>query len=337
MYRAMRKAETGWWWIALSCLLLAAFGNAASAQSRVDKSKWPSRLTYAPGPVGGFGYTVGSPWASIVGADVGVPISVEASGGFSINLQMVDEGKADIAMTTSDLAYQGWHGADWSKNKKLNNQRTLMVFGANVLHIYTARKSGIKTLADISGHSVNPSRRRSGADLVFRDIMDTLSIKPARITNVNPSDANSLLGDGRLDVAAVSGTPPHPAVSEFETNHEMVLLGMTDAERQKFLQKFPFLSPYDIPASTYKGQTAPVKTVAGFIVLSVRADMPDSLAYALVKATFDKKDTLAGAHKSYSRIDPKNILNANVAVHPGAAKYYEEHGITLPANLKAAK
>ena len=89
------------------------------------------------------------------------------------------------------------------------------------------------------------------------------------------------------------------------------------------------------PPNTYKGQTAPVKTVAGFIVLSVRADMPDSLAYALVKATFDKKDTLAGAHKSYSRIDPKNILNANVAVHPGAAKYYEEHGIALPANLKA--
>ena len=187
MYRAMRKAGSGWWWMALSCLLLAAYGSAASAQGKVDKSKWPARLTFAAGPVGGFGHTTGSPWASIVGTDVGVPVSIEATGGFSISLQMVDEGKADIAMTTTDLTYQGWHGADWSKNKKLNNQRTLMVFGANVLHIYTARKSGIKNLVDISGHSANPSRRRSGADLVFRDIMDTLGIKPARITNVNPS------------------------------------------------------------------------------------------------------------------------------------------------------
>lgn len=335
MYRAMRGLKTGGWRLAVSCLLAMLFGNAAIAQNAVDKSKWPSRLTFAPGPVGGFGYIVGSPWASIVGADVGVPISVEASGGFSINLQMVDDGKADIAMTTSDLSYQGWEGADWAKNKKLHNQRTLMVFDANVVQIYAPRNSGIKNLADINGHSVNPSRRRSGSDLVFRDLMEVFGIKPSRISNVNPSDANTLLGDGRLDVAAVTGTPPHPAVSEFETNHEMVLIGMTDTERQKFLQKYPFLSPYDIPAGTYKGQTGAVKTVAGYIVLSVRSEMPDSLAYALVKDTFDKKNTLSGAHKSYARIDPKGILNATVPVHPGAVKYYEEQGIALPGKLKA--
>lgn len=335
MRQSTEQLKFLWSWTAVTCLLVMLFGNTAIAQNAVDKSKWPARLTYATGPVGGFGQTTGSPWASLVGTDIGVPISVEATSGFSVNILMINDNKADIAITTSDLGYQGWNGADWSQGKKLRNQRTIMVFGANVVQIYAARKSGIKTLSDINGHSANPSRRRSGSDLIFRSLMDTLGIKPSRITNQNPSDANTLLGDGRLDVAAVTGSLPHPAVSEFDATHDMAMVDMTDAQRKKFLEGNPYLSAYEIPAGAYKGVTAPIKTVAGFIVISVRADMPDSLVYALVKATFDKKDVLAGAHKSYASIDPKNIIYATVPVHPGAQKYYAEHGITLPAKLKA--
>ncbi|MEO8441932.1 MAG: TAXI family TRAP transporter solute-binding subunit, partial [Betaproteobacteria bacterium] len=327
MIRTIRQAIAGGLKMAAVCAL-AAHAGSAGAQA-VDKSKWPTRLTFASGPVGSFGFTTGSPWASMVGEAVSVPISVEATGGFSINLMMVDDGKAGIAMTTSDLAFQGRAGADWSKGEKLTKSRVLMVYGANVVQIYTTRKSGIKTLAEISGHSANPSRRRSGSDLVFRDLMDTFGIKPSRISNANPSDANSQLGDGQLDVAAVTGTPPHPAVSEFEANHDMVLIGMTDAERDKFLQRYPFMSAYDLAANTYKGQTSPVKTIASYIVMVVRADMPDNLAYALVKETFAKKTALASAHKSYAALDPKNILNSTIAVHPGAAKFYSEQGVKL--------
>lgn len=320
-------------WLAMFALALAC----GSALAQADRAKWPARLTYATGPVGGFAHTTGSPWASLIGTDTKVPVSVEATAGFSINILMIDEGKADIAMTTSDLAYQGWEGADWSKDRKLRNQRTIMVFGANVMQIYAARKSGLKTIADLNGRSANPSRRRSGSDLVFRSLMDAAGIKPARITNQNPSDANSLLGDGRLDAAAVTGGLPHPAVSEFDASHEMAMIGMTDDDLKKFLQKNPYLSPYEIPAGVYKGVTAPVKTVAGFVVVSVRADLPDNLVYALVKTTFDKKDALAAAHKSYAAIDPKNIAYATVAVHPGAAKYYAERGIKVPEKLQSPK
>lgn len=328
MLQEMRSAiGRGFRGLALLVLVL----TCGSALAQADRAKWPARLTYATGPVGGFAHTTGSPWASLIGTETGVPVSVEATAGFSINILMIDESKADISMTTSDLAYQGWEGADWSKNRKLQNQRTIMVFGANVMQIYAARKSGIKTLADLNGRSANPSRRRSGSDLVFRSIMDAVGVKPARITNQNPSDANSLLGDGRLDAAAVTGSLPHPAVSEFDASHDMTMIGLTDDELKKFLQKNPYLSQYEIPAGAYKGVTAPVKTVAGFIVVNVRADLPDSLVYALVKATFDKKDALAAAHKSYAAIDPKNIAYATVAVHPGAAKYYAERGIKIPA------
>ncbi len=319
----------------LLAVTMTTNGNSAYAQpAGVDKSKWPSRLTFATGPVGGFGHTTGSPWASIVGTEVGVPLSVESTAGFPINVLMVEDRKADVGISTSDVTYAGWQGADWSKDKKLQSQRALMVLGANALQIYTPRKTGIKTLSDINGHSANPSRRRSGSDLLFRDVLEALGIKPSRITNISPGDANGLLGDGRLDVAVVSGSPPHPAVSEFDANNETVLIGMTDAERQKFLQKYPFLAAYDVPAGTYKSVTAPVKTVASFVVIIARADLPDSLAYAMVKATFDRQAALAGAHKSYGQIAPKDIMQSTIPVHPGAARFYAENGVVLPAKLK---
>jgi TRAP transporter TAXI family solute receptor len=278
---------------------------------------------------------MGSPWASLVGADIGVPISVEATGGSSINIQMVDSRKADIGYTASDLTYQAWEGLDWSKDKKLRNQRALMVHGANVLHIYAVRRSGFKSLSDLNGRSINPSRRRSGTDLVIRDMVEVLGIKPSRITNANPSDANGHLADGRLDMAAVLGTPPHPAVSEFEASNDMVLIALTDSERQVFLKKQPALAAYEIPANFYKGQTAPVSTVAAFIVTILRSDLPESLAYALVKQTFAKKETLAGAHKSFAQLEAKSILNSMIPVHAGAVKFYEEIGVKIPAKLQA--
>jgi uncharacterized protein len=336
MSRAMMRTFAQWCGIAGLCMLGLNVHNVA-AQGAAAKSGWPARLTFALGPVGGFGFPTGSPWASIVGQAAGIPVSVEATSGFSVSLAMLDDAKVDVALVTSDLTFEGWEGADWSQNKKLRNQRTLMVWDANVMHFYTLAKSGIKSFTDIEGRSANPSRRRSGADLVFRDIMEVLGIKPSRISNSNPTDANSLLGDGRLDVAAVSGTPPHPAVSEFQTNHDMLLISMTDAERDKYLKRYPYMSAYDIPAGTYKGQTAPVKTVAGYVVVAVRADMPDSLAYALVKETYARKGALASAHKSFTQLDPKTILRSTIPVHPGVAKFYEEQGVKLPEKLRAAK
>lgn len=329
MKHETRKALTRVAVSALMCMT-AAWAHAQSA----DKSKWPQRLTLATGPVGGFGHTTGSPLASIVGAEIGVPISVESTGGFPINTLMVDDRKADIGYSTTDVAYQGWQGAEWSKGKQARKLRALMVLDANVLQVYAPARAGIKTMSDLAGKSVNPSRRRSATDLVLRDALEAVGVKPSRVTNVSPSEANGLLGDGRLDVAAVMGSIPHPAVSEFEVNHETMLVAFSDAEVKKYLAKAPFMSVFEIPAGTFKNQKQAVRTVASFIMVVVRDDLPDSLAYALVKGTFSKKDALAAAHKSFGRIDPKNIAQATVPVHPGAIKFYEEQGVRIPDKLK---
>ena len=300
-----------------------------------DKSKWPARLTFVTGPAGGFGFPTGSAWASAVGAEVGIPISVEATTGLQVNPLMIEDKKAEVGLSAGDTSLEGWNGADWTKGRQIRAQRALVVLDPWVMQLYTTRKSGISALTDLNGKSVNPSRRRSWTDNVLRDMVEILGLKPGRISNVGPNDANTLLGDGRLDIAAVAGAIPHPALSEFEVNHEMVLIPMSKEEQQKYLAKHTALFAYDIPANSYKGQTRPVPTVASYNIYIVHKDLPDSLVYALAKATFAKKDQLAAAHKAFARMEAKNIVYATVPLHPGAVRYFEEQGITLPEKLKA--
>lgn len=319
-------------------LTVLAFGLVAGAGALAqDRAQWPARLTFVTGPAGGFGFPTGSAWASAVGAEVGIPISVEATTGLQVNPLMIEDRKAEIGLSAGDTSLESWNGAEWTKGRPIRAQRTLVVLDPWVMQIYARRGSGIAKLADLNGKSVNPSRRRSWSDNVLRAMVEVLALKPARISNVGPNDANSLLGDGRLDVAAVAGAIPHPAISEFEVNHEMVLVPMTREEQKKFLARQPALFAYDIPAGSYKGQKEPVATVASYNVYIVHKDLPESLVYALAKATFAKKQQLAAAHKSFARMEAKNIVYATVPLHPGAARFYEEQGIPIPERLKPVK
>ena len=317
--------------------VLAGVGPAEAQDTKVDKSKWPKRLTLAAGPTGSFSYTMGSPWASNIGSILGVSISSESTAGLPVNAIMVNNKQAEIGICSTDIAYDALLGAEWSKGKKLENIRAIAIFDSSVIQLYTNRRSGIKTFSDLNGKSVNPSRAKSVSDTIFRRLIKVLDVKPAKITNVNPSDANGNLGDNLLDVVAVMGSIPHPAPSEYEVNHDMVLIGLTNEEAKKFTDQFPALSPNVIPANTYKNQKEPVTTVGSFSMAIVTKDLPDSLVYEMTKATFVSKKTLAAAYKPFATIEQKNITLSPLPLHPGAVKYYEEIGIKIPDNLKPAR
>jgi TRAP transporter TAXI family solute receptor len=309
----------------------------APAKGAMDKSSWPQRLTLASGPTGSFSYTMGSPWASNIGALLGVTISTESTAGLPVNALMVNNKQAEIGICSTDIAYDTLAGAEWSQGKKLENIRAMAVFDSNVIQFYTNRRSGIKTFRDINGKSVNPSRAKSNCDTILRRLVKILDVKPSKITNVNPTDANGNLGDGLLDVAATMGSIPHPAPSEFEVNHDMVLFGLTREDAKKFSEQFPALSIYEIPANSYKNQKEPVITVGSYSMAIVGRELPDSIVYEMTKATFGSKKTLAAAYKPFAQIEQKNIIHSPIPLHPGAIKYYEEQGVKIPDRLKPSR
>ena len=58
--------------------------------------------------------------------------------------------------------------------------------------------------------------------------------------------------------------------------------------------------------------------------------MDDDTAYELTKTFWEQKAELAEISRWWNGVTPELMENVSTAFHPGALRYYEEAGITVP-------
>ena len=66
-------------------------------------------------------------------------------------------------------------------------------------------------------------------------------------------------------------------------------------------------------------------------ILVANANMPDDVAYGIVKTLMDKKPELVAVHREAENFNVKSqsMDNTPIPFHPGAAKYFKEQGAKL--------
>ena len=85
-----------------------------------------------------------------------------------------------------------------------------------------------------------------------------------------------------------------------------------------------------ISADTY-GLDADVSTVAVGAVVIARDDVAEEDVYNFVSTIFENIDTITDAHAKGAELDVEFAASVTaVPYHPGAAKYFEEKGLTVP-------
>ena len=91
----------------------------------------------------------------------------------------------------------------------------------------------------------------------------------------------------------------------------------------------PAFAPAVILAGTYQGQSEDVPTAAIGNFLVTQSDVSEDLVYQMTKSTFENLDALVAAHVAAKTIKLENALTGMpVPVHPGAARFYREKGMT---------
>jgi len=69
--------------------------------------------------------------------------------------------------------------------------------------------------------------------------------------------------------------------------------------------------------------------------LAVNADVDENHVYMLTKTIFENLPFLQAIHPATKAMDVnKALAGLPVPLHPGAARYFEEAGITVPDSLK---
>ena len=309
-----------------SALVMFAAATVAAAQPAAP-GQFINILTAG---TGGIYYPLGGALSNIFAAKIpGTRPSVQATKGSVENLNILQQGRGEIAFTLGDTLALAWVGSeDAGFKSKLDKLRGIAAIYPNYIQIVASKESGIKTLADLKGKRVSVGAAKSGTELNARKLLAAAGITYkdlAKVEYLPFEESVDLMRNRQLDATLQSAGLGVPALRNFANAFSVIVVEVPAAAVAKAG------APYTkgvIPKDTYKGQDADVQTATIPNYLVTRADLPVDLIYNMTKAVFESTAELAAAHSAAAGINLQRALDGMpVTLHPGAAKYFKEKGL----------
>ena len=234
----------------------------------------------------------------------------------------------------SDAALDALNGEDKFKSGKVD-VRTLMVLYPNRMHVVTVEGTGINKISDLKGKRVSTGAVNSATEVMGVRMLEALgvSVKDFHQERLDPGKSADAIKDKKLDAFIWVGGVPTPAVTDLGATPgvKLKLVDHDDAVDPMNKKFGPLYVKDTIPAKSYPGQDQPNRIATVWNVLVARADMPDDVAYNIVKTMFDRKEDMIRVHGEARNFDLRYQSNSAAVIpfHPGAVKYLAEKGVKL--------
>jgi TRAP transporter TAXI family solute receptor len=315
----------------LTLLIAALLLASATAQ----REGWPSSLTIGTASVGGTYFIYGGGWANLIQQELGVSTSTEVTGGPNQNMLLVQNQNVELGMVTMGPAWEGWTGeGDWTGGVEMRDVRALFPMYGTPFHIITLAGSGIDTVEGLQGRAVGVGPAGGTPGTYFPRFFEQLGID-IRVRQAGASDLASQLMDGQIDGFAFAAGIPIASFLEIEAQRSANIFTFDEEQQEQLLEAFFYLGPDTIPASAYTSLDEDLVTVGMYNVAIGHADLPEDFVYEMVKTVLENQQFLIDTHQSAEETVPENMLpnNAFLWLHPGAIRYFEEIGISIPEAL----
>lgn len=310
----------------------AVVATSALAQ---DRSDWPSEITIGTASQGGTYFVYGNGFAGYISEALGVNATGEVTGGPVQNVTLVQTGDHLMGLVTMGPAYDAWNGkSELAPGLEHKDIRALFPMYQTPFQVVALKSSGITSVSDLAGKRVSVGPAGGTPGTYWPQFLTALGVE-ATISNAGAADAGGQLTDGLIDAFAFAAGVPISAFSELAAQQDVVMFGFTPEEQAKVLEAFPAMAPFTIPSGTYAGHDYDQGTVALWNFAIAHKDMPESLAYEITKLALENNDRMVQIHATASETLPENWdKNTFMPFHPGAVRYFEEKGITIPDTLK---
>lgn len=210
--------------------------------------------------------------------------------------------------------------------------RGLFTLPAITMHWVVRSDAGIQSLSDLAGKRFVAGGRgtftQRQSDAVFRllGIADKVNL-----VDVELNAAVNAMRNRQIDGFATGGSYPAPNLQELAVATPIRLLGLEEAQIAQIQKQDASAAAVTIPAGIYKGVDTPTRTIALPVGAYGTLKMDEDTAYGVVKAFWERKAEMAKQNPWWDGVSPDQIALLGVAIHPGAARYYREAGIAIPA------
>lgn len=322
-----------------SALSLALVSGASAA----DEQKY----IIATASTGGTYYPVGVGIATIASIKLAkkynITFSAMTSAGSNENIDMMDKGEVKFAILQGLFGSMAWQGKGVYEGKPKKNLRSISMLWQNVeqFTVYNeyAKTGNIMDLKNAYGKRFSVGGRNSGSRVSSETIMSSLGIdfNKMDIQYLGYSPSATALQDGKIvGMNTPAGTPTSSVTNAYATigANQIKILEFSAKDIDKISESYPVWTPFLIKAGTYPGQEKDINTIAQPNLLVVTADTPEETVYLLTKTIYENLPFLQSVHKATLVMNlQKAIDGLPMPLHPGAAKYYKEMGIKIPARL----
>ena len=294
----------------------------------------PSSFTVGTASQGGTYFTYGSGWANLVGQELGITGGGEVTGGPNQNLANVQTGENEFGMTTMGPAREAMEGnSPIAPGVKFDKVCAMFPMYETPFTIAALASSGIEAISDIpDGARIGFGPAASTSDSYFPAMLEELGVSFDR-RNGSWDDLGSQLQDGLIDVVAFAAGIPVPALSQVDAQTEVNFVEFDEEERRQVEQAFP-VADFTIPAGTYASQDSDLRAVSMWNFAIANCDLPEEFVYQATKTVMENNDRMMEIHKSAETTIPENaVKNTFIPWHPGAARWFNENGQTVAADM----
>lgn len=302
--------------------LLAVSGSAA-----VNAQEFINILT---GGTSGVYYPLGVALSEIYAEEIdGARTQVQATKASVENLNLLQQGKGELAFALGDSVKAGWDGVEEAGfPAPLTELRAIAAIYPNYVQIVASAESGITTLEELKGRSISVGAPASGTELNARAIFAAAGMSyddMGKVEYLPYAESAELIKNRQLDSTLQSSGLGVAFIKDLSATMDINIVAIP-AETVESIGA-PYVASV-IPAGTYDGQDADVPTAAIGNILVTRAGVSDETAYQMTKLLFENLERLKASHSAAAAIDPAKALEGlSIPLHPGAERYYKEAGL----------
>lgn len=297
-----------------------------------------TQLSIATGGTGGVYYPMGGGIAEIINKHVeGYAATAEVTGASVENMGLIATGDADLAIALADTVQQGYTGTGRFEGQQLPMIRAVGSLYANMIQIVTTADSGITSIDDLKGKRVSVGAPGSGTEVNAMTLLaaNGISFDDFTAERLNFNETADALANGDIDAGFWSVGAPTSSILNLATTNDIRIIGLTDAQIAAADAADPTFAPTTLAGGVYEGVAEDVATLGVPNVLVVSSEMDEETVYQITKAIYENITELQAVHPAANETTIAFTLSATpVPLHPGAIRYYEEAGATIPDELR---
>jgi uncharacterized protein len=299
---------------------------------RVEAPKNSDKKMYiniATGGTAGVYYPLGGAIAEIFNKRIpGMNASAQSTGASIANVNLIKDGKVELALIQNDIAFYAVNGTEMFKGKKISNMKGVATLYKETIQIVTLVDKNIKSVMDLKGKRVAVGAIGSGTEANARQILEAfgLTFSDVKPQYLSFSEAANGLKDGNIDAAFVTAGVPTAAIQDVATQNKVVLLPVTDDKADALIKKYPFYAKQTVKLNSYRGMTEDVSTVALKAMLVISDKVDSDRAYEMTKAIYSDLDRMKASHALGASIQKSTALEGMpIPIHEGADKFFKEY------------